>query len=382
MENLKDHARCIADLPENEFNELVLNARDFSLARGRPPSQPIAALAMSSSSRILSNHDYDDDEDSCSNSRINSTVTSMSGNVLKLDLRSSVQKGCTAAGIIDDDSGLPSSTKTGHGPTSVSSFDDEKEMEERGVFDYVPAKPGKEKRERVVELKELGLHLKVSHTYNPQYDEAVPVENDNESIESPRSDVSSTREYDLTSSPDNETEMTTFRTERTNYRDEDKSSDDEPHLNVHNGWKERPRASSTSSINFSRSVQHIDKGQTISGLRSASAVTSASVDDPVQFGLRARGPSCCSPDYTLLRPSPPFGTGDNQLNRVGHSLINLLNPAGAGNSDGQGGSGDDLKKKKKKETKGNIPFPFVGIFSLYAGKHSFTCICTSFLSFS
>jgi hypothetical protein len=339
---------------------------------------------MSSNARLLANSHSSSDED-------DSPKRALATTSIKLDLK----------GLTDDDSGLPSSYKTVRGVPSVSSLEDdrdgEREMEERGVFDYVPAKRrpreeegggGEGRRENSCQLKAGGgggggepAVVVVRHALNPQYDEAVNVD-DNESLESPRSDTSSTREYDLNPG----TEMSTFRSHCGDcVIDMDSDGEEGRHINVHKslysmrkdcgsgmtttttsttttsmveerwmGW-ERPRASSTSSIHFPRTSRHLDKEQSISSSFRSSVAHSAAVDDSISFGLSRKGPSRHSPDYLLQ--SPPFGTGDNLLQRVGSSVSSLLpsynmHSAGAAQAEGK------KKKKKKKDAKGRRRFFF------------------------
>lgn len=352
-----------------------MNARDYSLARGRPP--PSLSSAMSSGGHCVLDIPSDDDEEG----RVSPTAR-----VPQLNFCTSAlpHKG-NATGMTDDDSGLPSSTKSGR-RTSLSS-EDTAEVEEKGAvrsmkpFANPDLKRGQKKEEEEEERESLVPRLRVSesvvvkHTYNPQYDEEVMVEHDNESVESPRSDASSTREYDVTQM-DNEdlggggTEMTTFSSEQHGYCDDD-DSDENIHRTLYgqhsfrSAWSmARPRASSTSSLQFSRSSSMLAKGQTISSLRSGSATAmTRSVDDSVQFSaLRSPTPSRYSPDcISALSCSPPFGKGENLLSNIGNSISPLLqmqtpsynlSKAETG-ADGTSGDGKK-KKKKKKDTKGKL----------------------------
>ena len=377
MEKIKEKARYIADLPEDEFNELVVNARDFSLARGRPPSS--LSFAMSTSGQHVIDIHSDDEEEG----RVSHSVR-----VPQLNLyANALPREGNATGMTDDDSGLPSSTKSGC-QTSLSS-EDTAEMEEKGAVHCIKPfvnpdlkreqkKEGEEEdRENKVQRLRVSESVVVTPTYNPQYDEEVMVEHDNESVESPRSDASSTREYDVTQMDSEDlgggTEMTTFSSERHGYYDDD-DSDENVHRalygqhSLRSTWSmERPRASSTSSIHFSRSSDLLAKGQTISSLRSGGGASSmtTSMDDSMRFSSlggpspQSRySPDCIAALSSRSQLSPPFGNDENLLRNVGESIHSLmqtsynLSKAETG-ADGTSGDGKK-KKKKKKDTKGKL----------------------------
>nr|KAG5713319.1 hypothetical protein BaRGS_007846 [Batillaria attramentaria] len=366
LDKIKEQARYIADLPDDDFNDLVVNARDFSLARGRHPLPHSTAMSSSSQHTIITVPDdcsEEEDEACCRDGQ------PLGASVPPLLLNTSpMQKGSGAA-MTDDDSGLPSSTMTGR-RNSYSDDTDTSDMEGKGVFDYIPTT--RVKREAV----------SIHHTYNPHYDEEIAVESDKSSVESPRSDTSSTREYDVTPLDSEDlaagvgggaTEMTTYSLESHGYNDED--SDDNIHRRLYGrsvgsstssgAWEsiERPRASSTSSINFSRSQPLLSQGQTISSLRSTNAsALGRSVDDGVHFPSLSRYSSDSryspesrySPDSIGALPRPPFSPDEDLLRKVGNSVsqlvstsYNLSQPScGDGLTDGK------KKKKKKKDGKG------------------------------
>ena len=417
VEKIKEQARYIADLPEVEFNALVVNARDYSLARGRPPPPPPRPSAMSTGGQhALDDRSSDDDDDG----RVRRVPQ------LNFHNPSAFTHKGNAAGMTDDDSGLPSSTRSGR-RNSLPSSEDDAEMQEKGKFRYSqpfvkpsPKKDRKREEDEGGEEEEEGEEqeqeeeekksspvprLRVSESvvvtpmYNPQYDEAVMVEHDNESVESPRSDTSSTREYDVTQLDGDDlgcgggTELTTFSSEQHGYYDDDDDDDDEGGSgeNVHralygrhslpSAWvQERPRSASASSIHFKRSA----KGHTISSLRNSScgggaatgaAANASSVDDSVQFpslsghhhSTQARlSPDCSSAvAWSRSQLSPPFGTDtENVLRRVGNSISSMVQSSsynlskldtGTGAGDRDGTPGDSKKKKKKKkDTKGKF----------------------------
>ncbi|XP_076452204.1 uncharacterized protein LOC143287851 [Babylonia areolata] len=362
VEKIKEQARVIADLPEDEFNELVLNARDYSLARGRPSPSPI--LAMSTNGQEVL-RDHSDEADG----QVSSLVT-------KLDFSTSASSHrFLVSGVKDDDSGLPSSTKTGR-HASLSS-DDTLEMEEKDHVESIcpyslvrkenDVGEMEEERTEVPRLRDLVV---VSHSYNPDYDEEVPVEHDDESIESPRSDASSTREYDLPQlDGEDAVEMKTFNSEQHPCYYDDEDSDDGIRSSLYTGrnsWRtmesSRP-ASSASSINFTRSSKYLAEGKTISSLRSNTATSASTkisnVDESVNFSL---GSFSAQPRYSPdrggalsgLSLSPPFGTGKDLLNKVGESVSSLMKISSQDPCQTKAETdGDTWDKKRQRQKKTN-----------------------------
>ncbi|XP_070204367.1 serine-rich adhesin for platelets-like [Littorina saxatilis] len=308
-----------------------------------------------------------------------------------------------ATGMTDDDSGLPSSTKSGC-RFSLSS-DDTGEMEEKGGMlpckDYRDMdsldkttmrketspdweREGDKEREVSDSAMRVSQSVVVRPCYEQDYDEEVAVAaDDQESIDSPRSDASSTREYDLTQLEAEEQsrgastvvelgdqEMTTFSSSHSGFYDNDdgdsSSSDDN---NIHRAlygrhstptvtpttWScDRPRASSTSSIRFTRSSNMLANEQTISSLRRVGASTT-SVDDSVRFFPSSGSTqSRYSPDC-ISALSPPFGNDENLLKKVGSSISSLMSSSSSSYNmsqraaSGEGLSSDGKKKKKKKK---------------------------------
>ncbi|XP_076434650.1 uncharacterized protein LOC143274663 [Babylonia areolata] len=181
VEEIKERAREIADLPEEDFSQLVVKASDFSLAHGHPLPPP--GVAMWTNGQVVSNHVAEK----------KAAQADVLSDVARCDqYRSAFSPPCQTSGMREDDSPA-SSVPSG---TSVSS-EEALDMEERGAHDYFPqpapsqptqheADPADSSRYRV------GKSLSVGDMYlADHFDEAVMVENDSDSIESPRSDASS-----------------------------------------------------------------------------------------------------------------------------------------------------------------------------------------------
>ncbi|XP_041348140.1 uncharacterized protein LOC121367821 isoform X2 [Gigantopelta aegis] len=106
---------------------------------------------------------------------------------------------------IDRDSGLLGSSKETESYQSLSSDPDGSDGE-RGAFDYFQLQS-----------------IKINNNCSPDFDEAHDVESDKSSVESPRSDASSTREYDVTTPQDESfsgTEMRTLKVSNEDFEDD------------------------------------------------------------------------------------------------------------------------------------------------------------------
>ncbi|KAL8571388.1 hypothetical protein ACOMHN_046563 [Nucella lapillus] len=350
VEKIKEQARFIADLPEDEFNELVLNARDFSLARGRPASFPLLAMSTGGQGTVSEDHG----------------LQGALGTNLDLNAGASAHVLCASGGK-DDDSGLPSSTKTER-HASVSS-EDTTEMEVGDQYEsglscsdgLTKHDVGEEKTEKKTDVPRLRETVAARHSYNPEYEE-VAVEHDDESVESPRSDASSTREYDVTQ-PDGEdgVEMTTFSSERRGYYDEYDSDDNiHPSPYVMNSWGFRapPGDSSISAINFDLSSKLLAEGKTISSLRNTPLASGSSgVDESVNFSLgcssaqSVRSPDRASGALSSSRRSPPFGSGKDLLRKVGESVSFLVSAQDHEQRKAEEEPKHSKKKQKQKKEK-------------------------------
>ena len=175
LESIKERARVIAELTDKDFNGLVINVRDLSLVN----------QLLTMSRHIEERASDSEDEDG----RKLATISEL------------LQDGAIMyANPIDHDSGLPGSSKETESYQDILSSDADRSDDERGAIDYLPLQSSDT--------------VKIHTKFNPDYDEVHDVETDKSSVESPRSDASSTHEYDVTTPHDESfsgTEMRTFK---------------------------------------------------------------------------------------------------------------------------------------------------------------------------
>ena len=224
LDQIKEGARQVSELPEDEFNDLVLNARTFSLASarsnmnhnsgGRAVVPPLLGISdMEGNSDMLGGSgDHCRDEQAHYSHRKCPQIADSKVSELNThyELRNKF-------GGNEDDSGLPDSLRATSGKTSVSnhtmsSMDDEEEVDsgdERGVFDYTQQQCRPQ-------------HVRITPSLNPPYDEEIKVCSSagGSSVESPRSDNSlATDEYNLPGLDDEDgTKLKTIHREEQRYR--------------------------------------------------------------------------------------------------------------------------------------------------------------------
>lgn len=262
---IKEKARDIAELPEDDFNDLVVNARDFSLARGRL-SQSTHSSVMSTGSRhstLTSSDDHGDEDDEGCERNSCSRVSSVP--VPSPDLSAEPQPNNLLNNDYIPRFPMTFSSQFSHRISNLSDTDSS-DMEGKGAFDYFPQKE----------------KIRITHTYKPDYDEEVELESDKSSVESPRSDVSSTHEYNFPGSESElGTEMITYKTY---------SNNDDPIHNLYRQggmelWESKTsQRACSASVSFPNSKICLETGQSISSIRgSNTSIISKSVDDGVKF---------------------------------------------------------------------------------------------------
>ncbi|CAG5136524.1 unnamed protein product [Candidula unifasciata] len=256
LQQIKEEARQISELPEHQFSSLVLNARTYSLAIGR------SSMSQANSGNIVQLQDRSSEncvdaslKEDGQGRNIHSWSGEKSCNSLEsLVLNKSHPNACDSdlvkaelvATIEDEDCGLQSSCQKVSCVDSAINSDSvygDSEEDRPGSFDYMPSHG----------------HVRITRSFNPPFDEEVKVDSSTggSSVESPRSDTSVTQdEYNLA---DEGTEMAMLSyketphsvdTERTHdgdcwdYVASKKRSDDEEMEDEENE-RDRPRNLST-----------------------------------------------------------------------------------------------------------------------------------------
>ncbi|CAL1529908.1 unnamed protein product, partial [Lymnaea stagnalis] len=178
LQSIKEGARQVSELPDHEFNKLVINARTFSLAPGRSSMNQYNRRSTTPPTNLLQN----DISSSCIGS---GTDLNLKSPIL---LHSSSPK--LSRSFQDEDSGLASCK------FSESLVGEANEEDRTGADDIL--------------LHCQTNHVRITPTFNPPYDEEVKIDSStgDSSIESPRSETSVTHdEYNLM---DEGTEMETL----------------------------------------------------------------------------------------------------------------------------------------------------------------------------
>ncbi|KAJ8312863.1 hypothetical protein KUTeg_010236, partial [Tegillarca granosa] len=348
IDYIKDKARGIADLPDEDFNQLVLNARDYSLAKGREKM----SLGSGGSSRLRHN----DDDKSSSNSSDEEEITPQRSTIIPPNLPFFPDSDHCIVDIeqvekrTDNDSGIYNSSKA---TTSVGSYSDhdDSEGDDRGCFDYFPSQV------------RIGQPC---NRYNLKYDEVHEVESDKNSqndIESPRSDNSLGKDSDTDVYRGihmDGTEMQTFsirnlNNESDDFQTEDESEDDDIRINAHQrlyrgassnyyspmqlesteDYNGGTYGSSTFSFDSSKKALQDRSASSLRGLDDRNASSSRGVDDSINFPIYSRHQNfrqnygSTSSDSVHVeksvfpRDSPPFGH-TYQLENVGSSIGSLI----------------------------------------------------------
>ncbi|KAK3084482.1 hypothetical protein FSP39_014253 [Pinctada imbricata] len=336
VESIKAEARRIAELPDQEFDQLVLNARSYSLAKAKTMSHsnyPGVRLGKGGS-------DDDDDEVQLRPyANRETSYSSLAQDSCILDMEQFERRA-------DNDSGFCNSSKA---TTSIgSNSEDSEEDDQRGCFDYVPTSHTR-----------TGSSVKITPTYHLEYDEAHEVESDRASandIDSPRSGKDS----------DNGIELRTFSRNKGNTDDDFETSDEsdsevtinKSRQNIYrNGRRSTNYYSpmklesvddfgdvSTSSFSFENSQRALQD-------RSGSSLREINVDDAVSFPIYSRhrpqtGATYGGSNYgstsgenvRIQKSSfqrsrdgeimgdlgPPFGSDYDHLNKVGSSIESLI----------------------------------------------------------
>lgn len=205
VERIKEQARVIAGLPEKEFHELVLNARDYSLAQDRQLKMTSSASSKEAFFSAVDGDDlryiddeedaHDDDvstDDSRSPPRSDRHIPQLIGLLKPPDLDDELEP-------VGSDSGVFNISKA-TGTESVDSGSDKPDDSDTEIpyarlnssSNATPAAPVKDK----------------------PWDEAYPVDSDSGSqldLESPRSDTSLSSGADAHLNACEEVEMKTFR---------------------------------------------------------------------------------------------------------------------------------------------------------------------------
>ncbi|XP_067649829.1 serine-rich adhesin for platelets-like isoform X2 [Haliotis asinina] len=238
------------------------------------------------------------------------------------------------------DSGLPSSGKGAGSWCDLEGSD----LEERGAYDYFYPDESIKKNDAV----------KISHTVNPDFDEVIDVESDKSSIESPRSDASSTNEYNVTSPLDEDgIEMKTFSHQEIPQGDIHKAlygkgdhipysvlqneSDDEEYCHT-----EQQRRFMSSDCTMTRGTRSVDDGVCFPFNRNNRYSSySRTPEEAESGGFQKHG--------TFLSCKPPFGYGEEQLTNVGGSIARLLPSTNMSTGTDIGEDGKKKKGIKKKK---------------------------------
>ncbi|XP_033748219.1 LOW QUALITY PROTEIN: uncharacterized protein LOC117333170 [Pecten maximus] len=390
IECIKDKAREIAELPEEEFNQLFLNARDYSLAPERKMTHTNRGGFGEGSARARRGEDLsseDDDEFELNDNFSGIIPPSVAfNNCLKDHCGEDID---SYGKRTDNDSGIYNSSKA---TTSIGSYSDqdyESEGEERhGMFDYFPSQQATVK----VHKARVGCSL--------DYDEAHEVEDSDK--DSPRNDGSNhSPRYDHSLSKQDDvdfgTEMKTFRTVRSESDDfmTDDDSDSEkftPHRKLYqrkcaagrnkgggNYYTPMTRESKEEYGSFSTSTFTFDRSKKALHNTSASSLRTSGVDENINFPLTNTCPKSYGSTSShgvkvettysryhkpkdLADRGPPFGQGQDQLGKVGNSISTLISKSQSAHISNlpEGRpilmSGPDLGvdngKKRKKKKKG------------------------------
>ncbi|XP_060075868.1 uncharacterized protein LOC132555537 [Ylistrum balloti] len=391
IECIKDKAREIAELPEEEFNQLFLNARDYSLAPERKMTHTNRGGFGEGSARARRGEDLssEDDDEFELNDKFSGIVppSVAFNNCLKDHCGEDID---LYGKRTDNDSGIYNSSKA---TTSIGSYSDqeyESEGEERhGTFDYFPPQQATVK----VHKPRVGCSL--------DYDEAHEVEDSDK--DSPRYDGSNDSpryDHSLNKIDDSDfgTEMKTFRTVRSESDDfmTDDDSDNEkftPHRKLYqrkcaagrnkvggNYYTPMTRESKEEYGSFSTSTFSFDRSKKALHNTTASSLRTSGVDENINFPLTSTCPKSYGSTSShgvkvettysryhkpkdLADRGPPFGQGQDQLGKVGSSISTLIsNSQSAHISNLPEGRpilppgpdlGVDNGKKRKKKKKGS-----------------------------
>ncbi|XP_059171885.1 uncharacterized protein LOC131952960 [Physella acuta] len=179
LDQIKEQARKISELPEDEFSQLVSNARNFSLAPGR------ASMSQHSGRSLMPP----------TNVNQHNVKKKLGGVYVGIDNGDETEPlihGNSHSKVVpsfkDEDSGLASCQFS-------ESVEDDGSDYEHACFDYMPSRSQSK--------------IRITETKNPRYDEEVKLDSSSggSCIESPRSEASVTNdEYNL----DEGTEMQTY----------------------------------------------------------------------------------------------------------------------------------------------------------------------------
>lgn len=176
LDQIKEKARNISELPEDEFSQLVSNARHFSLAPGRSSMNQHSGRSSMPPTNV----------------KKKDQLASVYVGIDNGDETEPLIQGNSHSKVVpsfkDEDSGLASCQFS-------ESVEDDSSDYEHACFDYMPSRSqGK---------------IRITETKNPRFDEEVKLDSSTggSSIESPRSEASVTNdEYNL----DEGTEMQTL----------------------------------------------------------------------------------------------------------------------------------------------------------------------------
>ncbi|ESP00981.1 hypothetical protein LOTGIDRAFT_238395 [Lottia gigantea] len=193
---IKERARFIAELPEGEFNEWVVDARSFSLAPGKSKMSRSKPTRVTATVSVGALSDDDDETSGPYHSMSSSSRLHKHGSLT--------------------DSGRPATV------SRKNSLSSEMSEEARGAYDYYP-----KRSDSVIDS------VKIQDVTSPEYDEAIDVESDKSSVESPRSEDSGKGEYNVTQLDEYGIELKTFHRQGYHASDEDSDGNCHPHKKLY-----------------------------------------------------------------------------------------------------------------------------------------------------
>ncbi|XP_045171150.2 uncharacterized protein LOC123533550 [Mercenaria mercenaria] len=357
LEDIKDRARKVVDLPDGEFNSLVLKARHFSLA---PTGSAMSCRRESPGKRWTQpSKEEESEEDDGKFNYCGAPGGRFDSSSLLSTMKTSARSSESDTRKFDDDSGVCNSSKATNSIGSLSDHDGSDD-EGRGVsFDYYPPQ----------------IKIRSGCGLNLDYDEAHEVKSDHSSqdVNSPRSDFSEGIEmttFNSRETADDDDDEFNFRRE-VNYQDdfntsgesEDENSYRHKYYNM--GYRPLSRDVPTFQPTFeslgssSLSSREVDRGINFPSLKEGTSQYSrySSYQNPQFSSERVKIEKT---SYKRDKADPPFGRGPEQLDRVASSIGSLISqvPSDEVKNMPEGRKLEPLqredpkrKKKKKKSAK-------------------------------
>ena len=358
IDKIKELARFYAELPDNDFNSLAVNANDHSLVSWQQESpvtvemRSTCTTTTASAAADLSQNFGNGDGIKLSTCRLALKTT-----------HSAKPSQCVVR--------LPCKAGKCH---ELSSYEqDVEEMEAMGVFDYVPPKSFSKMQamsSETISFEGFGMSQQlpvskqemvvVKHAFNQQFDEEVTLDESEETVESPRSSDSSFCEYDVALVEGNEAASISSSSvgfvgilqphiSRPVLNGKCRAFDD--HHQSANGLSVAGKQQDgLSSLHSTPSNKEMLPSMSLKFTNKPNRVHS--VDDSINF-------ACLS---SSKRPCPPFGSGSGHdlLKRTGESIDCLLKPQYCTviSLNVPTTSNQSQDKKKRRRKKGNNGWSF------------------------